>query len=89
MRRGGPPSRSSPPWRSGSPLAPGAAASYWTLGLLDADRVGPPWLAHNQSAYGVLTRLLDASPPALLWVGVTLPLVGAALLVAADVVAPW
>ena len=83
MRRGGRPSRSSPPWRSGSPFAPGAAASYWTLGLLDADRVGPPWLAHNQSAYGVLTRLLDASPPALLWVGVTLPLVGAALLVAA------
>jgi uncharacterized membrane protein YgcG len=29
-------------------LAPGAAASYWTPGLLDADRVGPPWLAHNQ-----------------------------------------
>ncbi len=67
----------------GFALAPGAAASYWTLGLLDADRVGPPWLAHNQSVYGVLTRLLDAPPPALLWIGVTLPLVGAALLVAA------
>jgi alpha-1,2-mannosyltransferase len=67
----------------GFALAPGATASYWTLGLLDADRVGPPWLAHNQSVYGVLTRLLDASPPAVLWIGVTLPLVGAALLVAA------
>lgn len=67
----------------GFALAPGAAASYWTLGLLDADRVGPPWLAHNQSTYGVLTRLLGASPPVLLWVGVTLPLVGAALVVAA------
>ncbi len=67
----------------GFAVAPGAAASYWTLGLLDARRVGPPWLAHNQSTYGVLTRLLDAAPPALLWVGVTLPLAGAALLVAA------
>ena len=67
----------------GFAVSPRGAVSYWTLGLLDADRVGPPWLAHNQSAYGVLTRLLDASPPALLWVGVTLPVVGAALLVAA------
>ena len=48
----------------GFAVAPGAAASYWTLGLLDADRVGPPWLAHNQSAYGVLTRLLGESPSA-------------------------
>ena len=68
---------------AGFAVAPGAAASYWTLGLLDADRVGPPWLAHNQSVYGVLTRLLDGSPPALLWAGVTLPIAGAALLVAA------
>jgi alpha-1,2-mannosyltransferase len=68
---------------AGFALAPDAAASYWTLGLVDADRIGPPWLAHNQSAYGVLTRLLDAPPPAVLWAGVTLPLVGAALLVAA------
>ena len=67
----------------GFAVSPGGAVSYWTLGLLDADRVGPPWLAHNQSAYGVLTRLLDASPPALLWVGTTLPVVGATLLVAA------
>jgi alpha-1,2-mannosyltransferase len=63
-------------------LAPGAAAPYWTLGLLDADRVGPPWLAHNQSVYGVLTRLLDESPPALLWLGVALPLLGAMLVLA-------
>ena len=68
---------------AGFVLAPDAAATYWTLGLLDADRIGPPWLAHNQSAYGVLTRLLDASPPALLWAGVTLPIAGAAMLVAA------
>ena len=67
----------------GFAIAPGAAASYWTLGLLDADRVGPPWLAHNQSAYGVLTRLLGESPSALLWLGIALPLGGAALLVAA------
>ena len=67
----------------GFAVAPGAAASYWSLGLLDADRVGPPWLAHNQSAYGVLTRLLGESPSAGLWLGVTLPLGGAVLLVAA------
>ncbi len=67
----------------GFAIAPGAAASYWTLGLLDADRVGPPWLAHNQSAYGVLTRLLGESPSVLLWLGIALPLGGAALLVAA------
>ena len=53
------------------------------LGLLDADRVGPPWLAHNQSVYGVLTRLLGESPSTLLWLGITLPLGGAALLLAA------
>ncbi len=68
-------------------VAPGAAASYWTLGLLDADRVGPPWLAHNQSVYGVLTRLLGESPSALLWLGITLPLGGAVLLRGGRVVA--
>ena len=64
----------------GFAVAPGAAASYWTLGLLDADRVGPPWLAHNQSAYGVLTRLLGESPPAYVWLGIAVPLGGAMLL---------
>jgi alpha-1,2-mannosyltransferase len=64
-------------------VMPGAAASYWTFGLLDADRVGPPWLAHNQSVYGVLTRLLGESPSAPLWLGVALPLGGAVLLLAA------
>ena len=49
---------------------PGSAATYWTDGLLDAGRVGPPALAHNQSAYGALTRLLDGPPPTLLWLAV-------------------
>jgi alpha-1,2-mannosyltransferase len=49
---------------------PGWAATYWTHGLLDAGRVGPPALAHNQSAYGGLTRLLDGPPPMLLWLAV-------------------
>ena len=42
---------------------PGAAAAYWTHGLFDASRVGPPALAHNQSVYGALSRLLDGSRP--------------------------
>ena len=37
------------------------AASYWTDGLLDPGRVGPPALAHNQSVSGAMTRVLD--PP--------------------------
>ena len=44
-------------------VMPGSAATYWTDGLLDAGRVGPPALAHNQSVYGALTRLLDGPPP--------------------------
>ena len=62
---------------------PGSAA-YWTDGLLDASRVGPPALAHNQSVYGALTRLLD-SLRAPLWLAVAAPLAVAALLVAAVV----
>src|SRR4029079_12279068 len=62
----------------GFAVLPGAA-SYWTDGLLDANRVGPPALAHNQSAYGVLTRLLGAQPTTVVWLAVAVP-VGAALL---------
>ena len=62
---------------------PGSSATYWTDRLLDADRVGPPALAHNQSVYGALTRLLDAPPPTLLWLAIAGPLALAVLLVAA------
>ena len=62
---------------------PGSAATYWTDGLFDPGRVGPPALAHNQSVFGALTRLLDGQPPALLWLAVTGPLAVAVLLVAA------
>jgi alpha-1,2-mannosyltransferase len=61
--------------------APGWATSYWTDGLVDAGRVGPPALAHNQSVYGALTRLLDGRPPTLLWLAVAVPLSVAILLV--------
>ena len=64
-------------------LVPGSAAAYWTDGLLDPGRVGPPALAHNQSVYGALTRLLDGSPPTLLWLAVATPLAITALLVGA------
>jgi alpha-1,2-mannosyltransferase len=47
----------------GFALMPGESATYWSDGLLDADRVGPPDLAHNQSVYGAMTRLLDGPPP--------------------------
>jgi alpha-1,2-mannosyltransferase len=50
------------------------SASYWAHDLVDAGRVGPPALAHNQSVYGALTRLLDGSPPVLLWLTVAGPL---------------
>ena len=59
------------------------ATTYWTDGLLDPSRVGPPALAHNQSVYGALTRLLDESPPTWLWVAVAGPIAVALLLVAA------
>jgi alpha-1,2-mannosyltransferase len=62
---------------------PGYAARYWSDGLLDASRVGPPSLAHNQSVYGALTRLLDGPPPTLLWIAVAGPLSLAVLLVGA------
>ncbi len=62
---------------------PGSAATYWTDGLFNARRVGPPALAHNQSVYGALTRLLDGQPPPLLWLAVTGPLSLAILVVGA------
>jgi alpha-1,2-mannosyltransferase len=62
---------------------PNAAANYWTDGLFDAARVGPPALAHNQSVYGALTRILDDPPSTLLWLAVAGPLALAVLLVAA------
>lgn len=49
-------------------------SSYWTDGLLDARRVGPPALAHNQSVFGALTRLLDGPPPTWFWMAVAGPL---------------
>ena len=58
---------------------PQASASYWTEGLLDARRVGPPALAHNQSVSGALTRLLDGPPSTLLWLCVAGPLALAVL----------
>jgi alpha-1,2-mannosyltransferase len=64
-------------------VAPGWAATYWTDRLVDAGRVGPPALAHNQSVYGALTRLLDGPPPTLLWLAVAGPLSVAVLVVGA------
>jgi len=62
---------------------PGSAATYWTDDLFNARRVGPPALAHNQSVYGALTRLLDGQPPPLLWLAVAGPLSLAVLVVGA------
>ncbi len=59
------------------------ARSYWTDGLLEPGRVGPPELAHNQSVYGALTRLLDQSPSTWLWVAVAGPFAVALLLAGA------
>lgn len=67
----------------GLAVVPGAA-SYWTDGLLDPGRVGPPALAHNQSVSGVLTRLLGEPPPTLLWLAIAGPLAIAMLLVGAE-----
>jgi alpha-1,2-mannosyltransferase len=55
-------------------VMPGSAASYWADNLVDAARVGPPELAHNQSVYGALTRLLDGPPPTWVWLAVAGPL---------------
>ena len=61
----------------------GSAAAYWTDGLLDARRVGPPALAHNQSVYGALTRFLDGQPPTWMWLAVAGPISLAVLIVGA------
>lgn len=58
---------------------PAGATSYWTDGLVDARRVGPPALAHNQSVYGALTRLLDQPPSTLTWLAVAGPIALAVL----------
>jgi alpha-1,2-mannosyltransferase len=62
---------------------PHDATAYWTDDLVRAGRVGPPELAHNQSVYGALTRLMDGPPPVLLWLAVAGPLALAVLLVGA------
>ena len=65
-------------------VMPGSATNYWTGdNLVDASRVGPPELAHNQSVYGALTRLLDGEPPTLLWLAIAGPLSLAVLVVGA------
>jgi alpha-1,2-mannosyltransferase len=63
---------------------PGSSATYWTDGLVNASRVGPPALAHNQSAYGALTRLLDGEPTTLLWLVIATPISLAVLVVGAS-----
>ncbi|WP_229069198.1 glycosyltransferase 87 family protein [Actinoplanes sp. DH11] len=58
----------------GFAVIPGSAKAYWTDNLINAGRVGPPEMAHNQSVFGVLTRLLDGVPPTLLWLAVAGPI---------------
>ncbi|GGQ82654.1 glycosyltransferase 87 family protein [Couchioplanes azureus] len=58
----------------GFAVIPDSAQAYWTHNLIKAGRVGPPELAHNQSVFGALTRLLDAPPPTSLWLAVAGPL---------------
>ena len=64
-------------------VMPGSAGTYWADSLLDARRVGPPALAHNQSVYGALTRLLDGPPPTWMWLAVAGPISLAVLIVGA------
>jgi alpha-1,2-mannosyltransferase len=64
-------------------IMPGSAASYWAGNLVDPSRVGPPELAHNQSVYGALTRLLDGPPPTPVWLAVAGPLAVAVLVIGA------
>jgi alpha-1,2-mannosyltransferase len=61
---------------------PGASA-YWSEGLVDPTRVGPPSLAHNQSVTGALTRLLEGPPSTVLWMAVAGPIAIATVVVAA------
>lgn len=62
---------------------PSAAVSYWTDVLWDPSRVGGVEFTSNQSVPGVLTRLLGAEPPTLLWLAIAGPLSLGILLVAA------
>ena len=68
---------------AGFVVAPAAAMTYWTDNLIKAGRVGPPELAHNQSVFGMLTRMLDAPPRTLLWLAVAGPIAVAVVVVAA------
>jgi alpha-1,2-mannosyltransferase len=67
----------------GFAVTPGSAQTYWTNSLVKAGRVGPAELAHNQSVFGALTRLLDGPPPTLLWLVVAGPLALAVVTVGA------
>ncbi|MEU4562678.1 glycosyltransferase 87 family protein [Actinoplanes sp. NPDC023936] len=67
----------------GFAAAPRSAITYWTDDLVKAGRVGPPELAHNQSVFGALTRLLDGPPPTSLWLAVAGPLALAVVIVGA------
>ena len=67
----------------GLAVVPGSAKTYWTHNLVKAGRVGPPELAHNQSVFGTITRLLDHPPSTLLWLAVAGPLALAVVAVGA------
>ncbi|HYJ74578.1 MAG TPA: glycosyltransferase 87 family protein, partial [Kineosporiaceae bacterium] len=67
----------------GFAVVPISSRGYWTGNLVDAGRVGPPELAHNQSVFGALTRLLDRPPPTLLWLAVAGPIALAVVAVGA------
>lgn len=67
----------------GFAVMPGPSMAYWSDRLLEASRVGPPGLAHNQSIYGALTRLLDSVPSTLVWLAVARPVTAVVLYVAA------
>jgi alpha-1,2-mannosyltransferase len=67
----------------GFAVAPGSAKAYWTEDLVQAGRVGPPEMAHNQSVFGALARLLDGVPPHLMWLAVAGPIALAILVLGA------
>jgi alpha-1,2-mannosyltransferase len=64
-------------------FAPDSSKTYWTDNLVKAGRVGPPEMAHNQSVFGALTRLLDGVPSNLLWVAIAGPLALAIVVIGA------
>jgi alpha-1,2-mannosyltransferase len=67
----------------GVAVVPDSAKAYWTENLISAGRVGPPEMAHNQSVFGALSRLLGGPPPTLLWLAVAGPLALAVVVVGA------